>query len=208
MTVAKGIPEHIFNRNFILNTYEETIFDLQRAHDLFTDSLKSRLYDIEHSKEFDDEEKRTQSIPFVDELIKKEERAIRIRRGIFIAIYSALEIFLSELCSFYDIKIPKKPNNSKNAFAHDYYNAIYNKNKWGKNETLKGLQELRNYMTHNDLKKSRINSIKKLIKIKDDWNIKSNGTEFYFDDYKTILGVIDFFKHLLNELEDYLQTKH
>ena len=172
MTVAKGRSCIMVELDILNETLENMVNSTESKFRDIIDSLKARLFDIEHDITIAPEECNSLSYPYIDELEKYQTQRIISRNKLVICIYSICEATLASICKDYKYKIVKAPNQeirpklcpnldgrecnvkrrkSTNYYLSDYlytlnHNYIEN---WSNAYTVSTIiKDLRNYLTH------------------------------------------------------------
>lgn len=199
MTVAKGMSNCKAERDFVLQGFREQLEVVEQAQEQQEYCFKSHLYDILIDSSITEEEKRTLMAPWYDQLQELEERNIRIRRSIFIGLYSFLEISLKEIAE--KVKGSNKFNEKLGGLK--CFKAIYGENiPQSAGEINDYVRELRNYIVHGSLYENRKNAIENLMKVHSEFCIQSSCNHYYFRSYKGLYSIMNMFERELDRAEN------
>lgn len=180
MTIATGHTNCEAERDTIVQGFHELLRVLKHTKDQTEIQAKAALYDIANDKSLSDEERWSRMYPLKDILSKQEESDIRIRRTIFIGLFSFWELSLKALCEYYKIDVTKvknvkresKSKKGPNFSENDYLNAIFCDNRPVNIGLISSqIKELRNYMAHGSAGEERQEIIDTLLTTRPDFCI-------------------------------------
>lgn len=210
MSIAKGRSTNQAEREIVIQGFREQLEIVEQAQIAQEQSVKAKLYDIITDSFITDEEKHSIECPYLKILEDLEEKHIRIRRSIFIGLYSFWEISLMNMSVCLNTnngncvqEQTKKNLQKKRLGASDYLSIIYGENiPESVNIINKNIKELRNYMVHGSNNPMRKEAIEELIVKRSDFHIKVSAGEYYFDDYEGVRVILNLFECELNEIEN------
>lgn len=210
MTIAKGCTESLAQRDIITQGFNDLLGVLNRYKNHNEIRIKAELYDIINEKSLSDEERVSQVSQFNGLLTELEEIAIRIRRTIFIGLYSFWELSLKNICEYYYMNCDRKKS-ARGYSENDYLNAILHSDRPDKISLISiEIKELRNYMTHGSLDTKRKSIIDGLISAHPEFDIGKSGEEYYltsYDGLKQILNIINEGAHYVEETAKTINKK-
>lgn len=206
MTIAKGQSNCKAERALVLLGFDELLQILAESQIEQENLLKAKLYDIVTDNSLSDDEKYTLKRSLTDQLQDIEERHARIRRSIFIGIYSFWEVSLMNIVntSFSMEELEKiLSKKQQNIGVQDYLKMIYGE----KLPTIvydisKHFRELRNYLVHGTLDDKRKLSMDYLISAYHEIDIKNSGNNFYFGNYNGLKSILLLFSRELDNAEN------
>lgn len=185
MAIAKGQSNVVTDINILQETLENIISSTESKYQAIIDSLKARIYDIEHNPSTDNEEIKNLSGPVYYELEDYVAQRDISRNKLVICIYSICEATLSNICEVFEISVIKEPRNDKSpklcpvlndrecsvrskkqstVYLGDY---LYTLNPNYKSDWIEAkivssaIRNLRNYLTHSSDRKTRADKIVK-----------------------------------------------
>lgn len=215
--VAKGMSSSKHERDIVLLGFREQLDVVEQSQVAQEEAVKAKLYDIITNSSACAEEIDSIKNPYLSELENIYEKHIRIRRAIFIGLYSFLEVSLADISkkaksivkdadTMVDSMSKKAGKVSKGGVA-DYLKLIYKGDLPEVAITIcNNIKELRNYMVHGSMNDDRENAIKSLIQSHPELHIIGAGKEYNFSDYDGIKYLINMFEHELNNAEN--KVKH
>ncbi|MCM1139922.1 MAG: hypothetical protein NC453_15255 [Muribaculum sp.] len=197
-------------REIVIQGFREQLEIVEQSQIAQEQSVKAKLYDIITDNLITEEEKHSIEFPYLKILEDLEERHIRIRRSIFIGLYSFWEVSLMNMS---DCQIAnsgntvqeqtKKNLQKKRLGASDYLSIIYGENIPESVDIINNnIRELRNYMVHGSNNPKRKEAIEELMEKRSEFHIKVSAGEYYFDDYEGLIKVLDSFERELNDIEN------
>lgn len=221
--IAMGRTCCKYERDVVMQGFVEQLQILAQEQKKQEVDCKAALYDIMVDATIDEEEKRTRKKEWEDLLEDLGERHIRIRRSIFIGLYSFWEISLQELLNMIkddDSNANECPNrivgqkarrskSNKNDGVDSYLSRIYgDENLPEKTAMINGaVREFRNYMVHNSLYPERQKVIDGLVNDYPKYCVKPMSGGYYISDYKGLSILLGEFEQELNRAEASLQNK-
>lgn len=219
MTIAKGCTNRKAERDLILRGFCEQLQILKETQTQQESRLKARIYDIITDCVISEEEKRTLKEPWSHELEELEERNIRIRRTIFIGLYSFWEIALKDIVdsitnrkSVTDCngKIKGSTKHAKNTpKAHCYLTTIYGDKIPPTVLLLDGpIRMIRNSVVHGQPQRSQKTDIESLIKSRPDFSIKADCGQYYFSDYEGLEVLMNTFAQELEQADNHASNQN
>lgn len=212
MAIAKGRTNCKAERDIVKQGFEEQLKILVAYNKQQEASLKSELYDILTDFSKSTEEKRSESVPLYNQLQELEDQNIRIRRAIFIGMYSFWEVSIKEILNTYSpfcVKSEKKTSkkNKKNILTH-YLSEIYPECAPPLVDIINhNIREFRNYSVHGTLSNSREKAINELIQSHPEFCIKSVDRSYYIDNFKGLNAILKLFQNELDNAEDTIKNK-
>lgn len=210
MAIAKGRTDCEAERDTIVQGFVDMLKVLKQAKNQKENGIKSVLYDILTDHSFSAEEQRDSMRPYEDLLSEQEEIDIRIRRAIFIGLFSFWEISLRDITSYYGLScVSSRQKNEKNEQPQKpqklsaCIKAIFSDKAPECAITIAdGIRELRNYMTHGSLNPDRIQAIDLLRKSHPEFCIAKCQPEYYFSSYTGIETLTDYIVQTLRLAEE------
>lgn len=206
MTFAKGRTNCKAERDIIFQGFAEQVQILEKSQLEQENVFKAQLYDIIDDFSVSDEEKYSLKHPWLKELHELEERHTRIRRSVFIGLYSFWEISLMDIANTHIPSLVAAARNSKKSRkfgATDYLKVMYNE---GLTSLVKlidnNIREFRNYMIHGSLTNKRKSLIQNLIETHKKFCIKGVCGDYFISDYKGILELLTLFATELDNAEN------
>lgn len=212
MAIAKGRTDCKAERDLVLQGFREQLQILADSQNEQEDLVKARLFDLITDRTLSDEEKYTLKRPWSDHLHELEERHIRIRRSVFIGLYSFWEVSLMNIANTHIpamVENARKSKKSKNLGASDYLKMIYG----GKLPSLVNLidnniREFRNYLVHGTLTEERESLISTLANSHTEFCIRGISKTYFIDNYKGVSEILMLFsKELENADNEILKIK-
>lgn len=202
MTIAKGRTNCQSERELVLQGFYEQLKILEDSQIEQENIFKAKLYDIVSDCSLYEEEGYTLKRPWTEHLQELEERHIRIRRSVFIGLYSFWEVSLMDMANTYiptKVAIARNSKKSNNFGTSDYIKLIY-----GNTLPLSvflidnNVREFRNYLVHGTLTKKREALINALVNSHTELCVKAYGNVYFISDYK---GIIELLTMLSRELD-------
>lgn len=209
MTIAKGRTNCQSERGLVLQGFSEQLQILEDAEIEQENVFKARLYDIITDYSISEDEKTSLKRPWSNELQELEERHIRIRRSVFIGLYSFWEVSLMDIANTYILTMvenARKSKRSKNFGASDYLKLIYG----GKLPSLVNLinnniREFRNYIVHGTLTGKRKSLINVLADSHPEFCIRGICENYFIDNYKGVSEMLALFSKELDIAESQIK---
>lgn len=206
MTIARGRTNCKADRDLVFNGFTEQLQILEKYQIEHEDAFKARLYDIIEDLSVSEEEKIYLKQPWLNELQELEERHIRIRRSVFIGLYSFWEISLMDIANTHTPSIAEAASNSKKSKrsgASDYLKVIY-EDGIPPSVTLidNYIREFRNYMVHGALTKDRESAINTLMETHKEFCINRVCRDYFISNYKGIIEFLTLFAAELDKAEN------
>lgn len=211
MSFGKGRTNYQVERDIFYESFKDSISILIKSQKEEETYIKATLYDISASQFLSKEEKVSESRAYEQLLADIEEKYIRIRRIVFIGIYSFWEISLKEL---QDIKkekhIKNKPNLkncnfSKNNSIKEFIKILYNEITPELSILTENIRELRNYLVHGDLYEERKKYISELVQNHPEFKIHERQGSFYISDTAGLTYLCEIVYNELNNIENKLK---
>lgn len=170
------------------------------------DSLKARIFDIEHGSD-SNEEKLSISKPFFDELEEREIQLSRARNKIVVSIYSICEASLAGICDYY--KIPLKFS-LQNLSKRDYYLSDYlfsigidfTNERSASYIVYNAIRPLRNYLTHSEDNAKQATNIVKCLKSIGFCDIENNNNHIHLTKKDVLLAILNACVEMLIDCEN------
>ena len=115
MAFAKGKSCAVIELDILREALVNMINSVETRFQNILDSLKARIFDIEHDRSIPNEEKECQINPFYDEVENYTSQLYHARNKLVICIYSICEATLASICTDYKIAVvhETKGNNKK-----------------------------------------------------------------------------------------------
>lgn len=205
MTIAKGRTNCQSERDLVLQGFSEQLQILEGAQIEQESVFKAQLYDIITDYTISEDEKSSLKRPWSNELQELEERHIRIRRSVFISLYSFWEVSLMDLAHTHIPKmvdIARKSKRSKKFGASDYLKLIYGcKLPPSVNIIDNNIREFRNYLVHGTLTKDRESLIDALSNSHPEFCIKGIAGNYFIDNYRGVSEMLTLFSKELDIAE-------
>ena len=205
MTIAKGRTNSQAERDLVLLGFSEQLQILETSQIEQENVFKARLYDIITDYSISENEKSSLKHPWSNELQELEERHIRIRRSVFIGLYSFWEVSLMDIANTH---IPMMVDNdckskkSKNFGASDYLELIYGGELPSTVNLIdKNIRELRNYLVHGTLAEKRESLINDLANSHPEFHIREICKNYFIDSYKGVYEMLNLFSKELDSAE-------
>ncbi len=212
MAIAKGRTDCKTERDLVLQGYREQLQILEDSQIEQENVFKAHLYDIITDYSISEDEKSSLKYPLSNELHKLEERHIRIRRSVFIGLYSFWEVSLMNIANTHIpamVENARKSKKSKNFGASDYLKMIYG----GKLPSAvilidNNLREFRNYLVHGTLTEARESLISTLANSHPVFCTRGTCKTYFIDSYKGVSEMLMLFsKELENAENEILKIK-
>jgi len=207
MTVAKGRSNCKAERDIVSQGFYEQLQILEASNIEQSKCFKARLYDIITDYSISEEERSTQKNPWELLLQESEESHIRIRRSMFIGLYSFWEVSLKDIVETYTNNSAEKGEQGKKQSsrqgAKNYIKHIYGNDV---PELIKlmntHMYEFRNYLVHGSLDDDRESEIDKLRNLYPALCIKKGCGCFYISDYKGLRNLLELISRELDNAEN------
>ncbi len=205
MTIAKGRTNCKAERDLVLQGFNEQLQILSTSQIEQSNLFKAHLYDIITDFSIYYDEKHTLMSPWSNQLQELEDRHIRIRRSVFIGLYSFWEVSLMDMANTHIPSIVEKAlesQKSKNFGASDYLKLIYG----GQLPALADLidnniREFRNYMVHGSLTEKRESLIKVLLSTHKEFCIEGTCRTYFIRDYEGLFELLTLLSYELDAAE-------
>ncbi|MEE0573842.1 MAG: hypothetical protein UC662_09745 [Paraprevotella clara] len=206
MAISNGRTICKTERDLVLQGFKEQLQILENSQIEQENLFKARLYDIISDGFLSNEEKSTEKGSWANELQKLEERHIRIRRSVFIGLYSLWETSLMDIVTTHIPSAVDAARNSKksnNFSASDYLKLIYREGLPSFVDLIdNNIREFRNYMVHGALTKRRESLIDYLIGTHAKFSITKVGMEYFISDYAGLFEFLNAFSCELDNAEN------
>lgn len=176
------------------------------------DSIKARIYDIEHGDD-SAEEKVDICKPYFDELAEYDIQRFHARNKLIISIYSICEASLAGICSHYHVPLKYSPQNKskQNFYLTDYLFSI------GVNYTMKNkvsspyvvcvaIKPLRNYLAHSQENDKRASEVVNYMKSVGFENIENHNGRIQIESENLINEVLAYCNEMLLISENSAKT--
>lgn len=213
MAISKGLTICKTERDLILQGFKEQLQILADSQNGQENLLKARLYDIIKDSSLPDEEKQTLKRPYLSQLEELMGYHIRIRRSLFIGLYSFWEVSLMDIVNTHIptvVEAARISKKSTNFGASDYLKLIYT-DKLPSPVSLidNNIREFRNYMAHGVIKEKQEQLLNDLATAHPEFGIKAICKDYFISEYK---GLFEFLSLLYRELDraenQILKIKH
>lgn len=209
MTIAKGRTICQAERNLVRQGFSEQLQILEDSQVEQENVFKAKLYDIITDLSISDDEKPSLKHSWSSELQELEERHIRIRRSVFIGLYSFWEVSLMDIANTYLSTIiqSKKTlvNKSISPGASDYLKQIYGKSLPASIVIIdENVREFRNYLVHGSLTEKRMQMIDELLKTHPEFCIGKVSKHYFLRSYKGLMVLLNELSRELDSAEDKL----
>lgn len=210
MTIAKGRTNCKAERDLVFQGFTEQIQILEASQVEQENLLKARLYDVITDTSLSEEEKETQQLPWHTEFQELEEKHTRIRRSLFIGLYSFWEVSLLDIVNTHITDyLEKLQSLSKESWhkpylgAKDYAKLIYEE-KIPENTHLinQNICEFRNYMVHGSSIEKRESYIKELSEKYPEFYIEAKLKSYFISDYNGLKSILSLFSRELDNAEN------
>lgn len=204
MAIAKGRTNCKAERDLILQGLREQLQILVKSQIQQENLFKARLNEIITDNSLTSEEEYALRCPWTNQLQELEECHIRIRRSIFIGLYSFWEVSLMDIVNTHvPALIVRKSNKSKNLGVSDYLKLIYG-------DTLpssaylidNNVREFRNYMVHGTLTEKRKLLINELVSAHTEFCVKDVGQTYIISNYKGLFEMLTLLSKELDLVEN------
>lgn len=209
MAFAKGRSECKAERDLVVQGFIEQLHILEDVQNEQESDCKSRLKGIITDPSIDYDEGNSLRVHLDDYLQELVDLNIRIRRSIFIGLYSFWEVSLMNIAyTFYPyVNEYIKNRSSKKPYRlciYDYLRMVY-KDVIPAEATMinHSIRELRNYMVHGSLDDERKNRINDLISSHPEFHIVNcGGTDYFINSYKGLEAFVKLFADELDNAEN------
>lgn len=216
MAIANGISNNQAEREQVLNGFREQLEVVEQSQIVQEQSIKAKLYDIITDCSISDVERTSLEQPLNSELAIIAEKHSRIRRSIFIGLYSFWEVSLNAICDMVNFctnttkgyKSQKKEGNEGKSKAWIYLNYIYGDAIPEGCLLIDGaIRILRNYMVHGNLTDSQKYDLSEFCSIHTEYSIKNLYGDFVITDYKGLTNLLDVISNQLSRAEKQILIK-
>lgn len=207
MAISNGRTNCQVERDFVLQGFSEQLQILKDSQVEQENVFKAHLYDIMTDYSISDDEKTSLKHPWFNELQELEERHIRIRRSVFIGLYSFWEVSLMNIAKTYRTSIIHSPKAQTNKFmnfgAGDYLGQIYGDILPPSIVIIDGnIREFRNYMVHGSLTEKRRQLIDELQTKNPEFCIEKVCGNYFFRSYNGLRALLNLVSRELDNAEN------
>lgn len=203
---AKGRSNIKAERDILFQGFRDQLKTMENALKLQETEIKAQLYDIISDLTIHDEEKNTLKKGLYETLENIEEQHIRIRRSIFIGLYSFWEISLKAICDTPSLTgntfKPQEKSDKTQSIVRRYLNIIYEEKIPSTASLLNGpIRELRNYMVHGTLCKNQKNTLEKFVVEYPKFCVQISCKDYIFNNYAGLFTLLNIISEELDNAE-------
>jgi hypothetical protein len=208
MAISKGQLDIKSESDLVILGFEDQVKMLKDTQYQQEAVLKAQLFDILSDSTIDNDEKMSIKKPLLEELQNIKERHIRIRRTIFIGIYSLWELSLRTLSELKEQKSVnaeisnKGTTKEQESYARKCLNRIYAYNIPAKALDIDSyVRFLRNYMVHGKFPKDKLEQLCDFSANHPELYLNISADSCYISSYDGLLNLLTLIQDELNNAE-------